>query len=226
MAQPQHLLEVWLDCDLRPPCLVGLLAHDRGQLRFHYERSWLQDPLAFALDPDLSLDDAPFFPRPELGNFGIFLDSTPDRWGQTLMKRREALQAVDDQRSPRTLYAWDFLNVAIGNRDDHLRNHGFVLQATGWRLAPAFDLNPNSDKAEHVLNIDDADNRPSLGTVVSTASFYGLTSARGSQIIEEVASVVDAWPDAAQKLGLSRAEVALSAAAFAAHAAYRANPQA
>ena len=72
------------------------------------------DARAFALDPDLSLDEHPFFPKPALGNFGIFLDSSPDRWGQTLMKRREALQARDEKRPPRTLYAWDFL---IGVQD-------------------------------------------------------------------------------------------------------------
>lgn len=88
--------------------------HDRGQIRFHYERDWLRDPRAFALDPDLSLDEHPFFPKPELGNFGIFLDSSPYRWGQTLMKRREALQAKDEKRPSRTLYAWDFL---IGVQD-------------------------------------------------------------------------------------------------------------
>lgn len=49
-----------------------------------------------------------------MGNFGIFLDSSPDRWGQTLMKRREALQAKDERRPARTLYAWDFL---IGVQD-------------------------------------------------------------------------------------------------------------
>ena len=49
-----------------------------------------------------------------MGNFGISLDSSPDRWGQTLMKRREALQAKDEKRTPRTLYAWDFL---IGVQD-------------------------------------------------------------------------------------------------------------
>ena len=109
MSGRDNVLEVWLDCDLGPPCQVGILAHDRGQIRFHYERAWLGDPRAFALDPDLTLDDAPFFPKPELGNFGIFLDSSPDRWGQTLMKRREALLAKDEKRAPRTLYAWDFL---------------------------------------------------------------------------------------------------------------------
>lgn len=114
MSGPDKDLEVWLDSDLGPPCQVGTLAHDRGQIRFHYERSWLHDPRAFALDPNLSLDDAPFFPKPELGNFGVFLDSSPDRWGQTLMKRRQALQAKDEKRTVRTLYAWDYL---IGVQD-------------------------------------------------------------------------------------------------------------
>ena len=114
MSVREQALEVWLDSDLGPSCRVGTLVHDRGQLRFHYEREWLRDPRAFALDPDLSLGDAPFFPKPELGNFGVFLDSAPDRWGQTLMKRREALQAKDENRSARTLHAWDFL---IGVQD-------------------------------------------------------------------------------------------------------------
>jgi serine/threonine-protein kinase HipA len=114
MSKRDNTLEVWLDDDLGPTSLVGTLAHDRGQIRFRYERAWLKDPRAFALDPDLSLDEHPFFPKPELGNFGVFLDSSPDRWGQMLMKRRAALQAKDESRPPRTLYAWDFL---IGVQD-------------------------------------------------------------------------------------------------------------
>ncbi|MGB3741347.1 MAG: HipA domain-containing protein [Castellaniella sp.] len=414
MSARDNTLEVWLDDDLGPARQVGTLAHDRGQIRFHYERDWLQDPRAFALDPDLSLDEHPFFPKPELGNFGVFLDSSPDRWGQTLMKRREALQAKDEQRSPRTLYAWDFLigvqdltrqgalrfrrpgteaflgdekmaappvttlreleavayqlsnrriddldtlrkwlavlvapgaslggarpkanfteadgslwigkfpahdderdigaweyivhqlaqkagidvppakliklnndfhtfcvqrfdrangsrrfyasamtllhkaqsegtsylelaqfiraqgdaehadadleqlfrrlafNVAVGNRDDHLRNHGFVLGETGWRLAPAFDVNPNIDKAEHVLNIDDVDNRPSLETVLSTAAFYGLDDVQARQIVDEVVMVVDRWQDAARRMRISSADIDLTAGAFLAHEA-------
>ena len=37
MSNQDNALEVWLDCDLGPPCLVGTLAHDRGQIRFHYD---------------------------------------------------------------------------------------------------------------------------------------------------------------------------------------------
>ena len=42
-------------------------------------------------------------------------------------------------------------NGAVGNRDDHLRNHGFLPGESGWRLAPALDLNPNVDKSRTCL---------------------------------------------------------------------------
>jgi len=412
MNKQSDILEVWLDDNFGAACQVGTLIHDRGQIRFHYVRDWLTHPRAFALDPDLSLDDHPFFPRPELGNFGIFLDSSPDRWGQTLMKRREALQARDEKRPPRTLYAWDFLigvqdltrqgalrfrrpdgqiflgdeplaappvtslreleavawqldhkhrddldalrgwlavlvapgaslggarpkanftqedgtlwigkfpardddrdvgaweylvhqlaqkvginvpsaklvrlnndfhifcvqrfdrvgtarcfyvsamtllrkthsegtsylelaqfirsqgdaefadadleqlfrrvifNVVVGNRDDHLRNHGFILGKAGWRLSPAFDINPNIDKGEHVLNIDDSDNRPDPGTALDTAIFYGLNDSKARQIVQEVITAVESWREMAHKMRIARADIELMAAAFTAH---------
>ena len=102
-------VEVWLDADFLERTRVGTLSHDRGTLRFAYETAWLQNPQAFALDPDLSLGEGTYFPNAEAGNFRVFADSAPDRWGQTLMKRREALAAKDEGRKPRTLYAWDFL---------------------------------------------------------------------------------------------------------------------
>lgn len=412
-------LEVWLDCDLCPMQRLGTLAHDRGQVRFHYDKAWLtQQDIAFAIDPQLSLDAGPFFPKPEAGNFGVFLDSSPDRWGQMLMRRREALQAKDEKRAARALYSWDFLlgvqditrqgalrfrfsdsdtflanealaappvtnlaelaaiakeltrkhidnldqlrrwlavlvapgaslggarpkanfcdktgalwiakfpaadddhdigawegvtwwlarqagidmppakverlgqgghhtfcvqrfdrisvageksggrrffasamtllgrdisegtsylelaeflarrgdpdhiqadleqlfrrvvfNVAVGNRDDHLRNHGFILGKRGWRLSPAFDVNPSIDKANHVLNIDDVDNRPSLGTVLATAAFYRLAPKRAKEVIDDVVNVVGDWKAVARRAKIAAADVELSASAFAA----------
>ena len=47
MSPSNNALEVWLDGDLGPACRVGTLAHDRGQIRFHYDRDWLGDPRAF-----------------------------------------------------------------------------------------------------------------------------------------------------------------------------------
>jgi serine/threonine-protein kinase HipA len=112
-------------------------------------------------------------------------------------------------------------NVAVGNRDDHLRNHGFLLGKTGWRLAPAFDMNPNIDKAEHVLNLDDGDNRPSLETVLNTAEFYGLTHDSARKILEEVVSAVGQWESIARKEYIAAADIDLTAGAFSAHTEFR-----
>jgi serine/threonine-protein kinase HipA len=405
-------LEVWLDCDLYPVQRIGTLFHDRGQVRFQYDAAWLrQGNTAIAIDPDLTLDRGAFFPKPEAGNFGIFLDSSPDRWGQTLMRRREALQAKDEGRAARTLYAWDFLlgvqditrqgalrfkftnaptflasealgappvtnlgelaaiateltrkdindldqlrqwlavlvapgaslggarpkanfaesdgslwiakfpssdddrdvgnwewltwflaqkagimvpeakrvrlgktgyhtfcakrfdriggerrfyasamtllkkdvsegtsylelaefiarqgtdqasirqdleqlfrrvvfNVAAGNRDDHLRNHGFILTPAGWRIAPAFDVNPNIDKAEHVLNLDDRDNMPSIASVLATHSFYALDEQAANALAMNIVGVVRTWEAEARGAGIPRAEIELMRSAF------------
>jgi serine/threonine-protein kinase HipA len=110
-------LEVWLD----DPAF-GALAHlgrlqrvGRESVRFEYSPSWLKNPAAFALDPELSLASGNFHPKDS--NFGIFLDSCPDRWGQTLMKRREVVEAKQQSRVRRELRPWDyFLGVQDATR--------------------------------------------------------------------------------------------------------------
>ncbi|UKI07798.1 MULTISPECIES: type II toxin-antitoxin system HipA family toxin [Variovorax] len=404
-------MEVWLDSDLGALQQVGMLAHDRGRIRFHYTGSWLDDAHAFCLSPDLPLSEQLFFAPSEPGNFAVFRDICPDRWGLTLMEQWEWLQARDERRGPRELRAWDFMcgvqdltrqgalrlrpagaaqfidagavpappaaelhnlaaaaqeidlhqllkteasrralttlfipgaslggarpkvsfldvdngslwiaklsmlsdkrdvgaweflvhhlarragievpeakllslgsgfgtfcikrfdrsggtrrlyasamtllgkkrgdnasyleiaqflksqsiqhigedlaqlfrrvvfNVAVGNRDDHLRNHGFLRERNAWRLAPAFDVNPDVDKATHVLNLDHSDNRPNLDTVVGTAAFYGLTAATAAAVAAEVLDVVRGWKDEAAMLGIGRPEVRTTAPAFSA----------
>ena len=404
-------LEVWIDVGFidKEPVKVGYLKHDRGNVRFNYDDVWLSHPQRFDIDPDLSLDNSVFHPNPAQGNFGSFLDSSPDRWGQTLMKRREAMQAKDEGRQARTLYGWDYLigvqdqtrqgalrfkhpgadgflashqlsappvtqlaeleniarqlsdkniddldslrkwlrvlvapgaslggarpkanftqedgslwiskfpakdddrdigawemlayqlairaniqmpparllklgsdyrtfavkrfdrvngqrihyasamtmlkqessdnasyldiaqfimtrgargsikddlaqlfrrvvfNVAISNRDDHLRNHGFILLPNGWRLSPAFDLNPNIDKAEHALNLDMGDNRDNMDSVIATAQYYELSVDQAVQITDEVLGITRQWESIANQLAISRADIELMRAAF------------
>src|SRR4051794_1754786 len=76
---------------------------------FEYERSWLQHAEAFAFDPDLALVAGPQYPASDRSSFGIFLDSSPDRWGRVLMQRRENTRARQERRRPRALTEWDFL---------------------------------------------------------------------------------------------------------------------
>jgi serine/threonine-protein kinase HipA len=105
-------------------------------------------------------------------------------------------------------------NVAISNRDDHLRNHGFILMPDGWRLSPAFDLNPNIDKAEHALNLDISDNRASLESVITTAPYYELSTDQAAQIADEVLVVTQEWEGVAKNLAIPRGDIALMRSAF------------
>jgi len=406
----EQALEVWLDADLVSERIrVGTLFHQQGHIRFAYEPSWIKNPARFMLDPELSLDSGMFFPDPKRANFGIFMDSCPDRWGQHLMDRREAMLAKDEDRPRRTLYAWDYLlgvqdatrmgalrfchagtnlfldqqllpappitslpelesvaialthqridhldqlrrwlavlvtpgaslggahpkanfteidgslwiakfpshqndydlgaweklvhdlardagiwvppsklmrfsgnhhtfcvkrfdrvqgrrrfftsamtllekvegensgyldlaeficnqgaarqiqtdlaqlfrrvafNIMVGNRDDHLRNHGFIRESEGWVLSMAYDMNPSMNKAEHVLAIDEADPRPNIATLIQTADFYRLNKIEATKIINEVAQVIRTWRERARHLRIVRSEIELMSGSF------------
>lgn len=405
-----NILEVWVDSDILGDIQrIGTLHHDHGHIRFEYLPEWLNQSDCFNIDPDLSLDKGVFHPRADIGNFGMLLDSSPDRWGQTLMKRREVQEAKDEKRKSRTLYAWDYLigvqdqtrqgalrfkyegtdvfldhhqlpappicqlreleaiafklsskriddlgklkrwlsvlvapgsslggarpkanfsdsdgslwiakfpakdddidiaawemlihnmaieanidvppakllkfnshyhtfcvkrfdrkdgrrifyasamtklgaiesegwsyldlaqiiqnqgdphfikndlaqlfhrvlfNVAIGNRDDHLRNHGFVLNKKGWRLSKAFDINPNIDKVNHVLNLNESDNTPNIQTVIETAPYYDLSDSKADEIANIIMGIVEQWPIKAKKMGIAMADIHIMEPAF------------
>lgn len=406
-------LEVYLDCELtQGPTLIGRLFSQQLHVWFRYDREWVRQKTAFALDPDLALGDGDFHPDPAQSNFGVFLDSSPDRWGQTLMDRREQIAAKQGKRRPRALNAWDYLigvqdltrmgalrfrlpgderflddhplpappvtelrtlegiasnvasrqalkdldqlgrwlavlvapgaslggarpkanfrdadgslwiakfpsrddqrdygawekllhelarqagldvpesrmqrfaspyhtfcvkrfdrtgeqrhfmmsamtalrksdgsdgsytellefiqeqgapdtiaanceqlfrrvvfNVLVGNRDDHLRNHAFLLGANGWRLAPAYDVTACFDKEHHVLKLDGETTIPSVDAVLATAELYDLTPQRAGAIVDEVVGVVRHWRKRAQALRIARGDIELTSSAFTA----------
>ena len=99
-------------------------------------------------------------------------------------------------------------NVATANRDDHLRNHGFIRSPEGWRLAPAFDMNPSFKKDEHVLSLDLYNRQPGLDVVLATADYYRLETGRAREIVNDVCKVVGGWKVRARKLGLTSQECA------------------
>ena len=83
---------------------------------FEYSADWLKSGVSQMVDPDLLLYSGMQFLPEEKRNFGIFLDSSPDRWGETLMRRRENIFARNEKRKPKTLLASDYL---LGVFDDH-----------------------------------------------------------------------------------------------------------
>lgn len=390
---------VWLDDPTFGPLqhIGSLFRGDRGSVRFSYDLVWLKKAHAFPLDPELDLTAGEFYPGN--ANFGVFMDSCPDRWGQVLMKRREAVEAREQERTPRTLGAWEFLlgvqdctrmgalrfsrpdsesfladetlsappvarlaelqavaheltgkkqddlgkikewlkvlvapgsslggarpkanlvdeagslwiakfpsadddynvalwemllhelarecgitvpdarimqigsgyhtfmvkrfdrvgatrrffasamtmtmtgnqdteeasylelaefiatwgepdhinpdleelftrvvfNVATANRDDHLRNHSFMRTPAGWRLAPAFDMNPSFKKNEHALALDLYTRQPNMAVILETAEYYRLGIDQAKDIISRTGKVIGGWKALARRLGL------------------------
>lgn len=106
-------------------------------------------------------------------------------------------------------------NVLAGNRDDHLRNHGFVRGELGWELSPAFDMNPNPTKRTHAIRLDDANSEPDVDAVLTTAEVYRLTREKAAAILDEVASAVSTWRDEALRFRISRQEIQKMQKAFA-----------
>src|SRR5690606_37158969 len=104
------------------------------------------------------------------------------------------------------LYRRIACSILLANRDDHLRNHGFLRTASGWRLSPAFDINPNPHKREHALAIDEADPSPSMANLHATHPYYRLTAAVAREIEAEVRTAVGRWRTVANTIGLSAVE--------------------
>ena len=104
---------------LQSPVRMGTLQVDRVRGRenyaFIYDPEWLKRTGEQALDPSLLLFGGPQYPPQGRTGFGLFMDSSPDRWGRMLMQRREAQQARTEQRTARALFETDYL---LGVSDD------------------------------------------------------------------------------------------------------------
>jgi serine/threonine-protein kinase HipA len=105
-------------------------------------------------------------------------------------------------------------NVLVGNTDDHLRNHGFIREPSGWRLAPAYDLNPNPARRTHALRLDDLSDVPEIDAVLRTAALYRLDQRSASRILDQIRKVTQTWRQRARAARLPLAEIAGVEAAF------------
>ena len=99
--------------EIASPLLLGILHCEvtRGKEIFSFEASaeWAAHPCHAKLDPDFSDYGGIQYPSGSKQNFGLFLDSSPDRWGRLLIKRREAVMSRIENRPRRHLTESDFL---------------------------------------------------------------------------------------------------------------------
>ncbi|MGQ0607932.1 MAG: type II toxin-antitoxin system HipA family toxin [Chloroflexota bacterium] len=118
----------------------------------------------------------------------------------------------------RALWRRIAFSILISNTDDHLRNHGFLYAGPdGWRLAPAYDLNPvPTDIKPRVLTtaIDLEDGTASLDRAMEVAAYFELDTKAATEIAAEVGQAVATWRSAAANQGLSSTEIDRMASAF------------
>ncbi len=105
-------------------------------------------------------------------------------------------------------------NIAISNTDDHLRNHGFILHEDGWKLSPAFDINPSIEKDGLALNIDTSSNLLDIDLALSVGEYFQLNEKEMANILKEVQKSVKSWKSIALKIGIKKSEIALMSSAF------------
>ena len=117
-----------------------------------------------------------------------------------------------------TLWRRIVFNVLISNTDDHLRNHAFLYEGpNGWRLSPAYDLNPvPTDIKPRMLAtaITEDDNTASVDLAFDVAGYFELGDARAREIASEVGTAVSRWRAEAARHGLTRQDIDRMASAF------------
>jgi serine/threonine-protein kinase HipA len=122
---------------------------------FEYQKSWLEHPKRFSLEPALILGPGPYHTEEGKALFGALGDSAPDRWGRVLMRRAESRQAKLERRVPRTLREIDYLLLV----DDEARQGAlrfakseggpFVREGGQARIPPLIELPRLLAAAEH-----------------------------------------------------------------------------
>ena len=133
-------LYVFADFDwLKAPSLIGELSYEslRGSdsYGFCYSDNWLRDYGNLFLSDDLNNYPGQQYTAPGKDIFGCFSDALPDRWGRTLINRREQILAKEEKRPVRRLSSFDYL-VGI---EDSLEGE-YINASEVLRIPPLTDI--------------------------------------------------------------------------------------
>ena len=112
----------------------------------------------------------------------------------------------DVEQNLRQLYRRVAFNIAIGNSDDHFRNHGFLLTPRGWTLSPAYDMNPTLNEYQALL-INSTTNHADLQVLLDSSEEYMIGKDEAVRIIDEVKAGVKHWNSIATRLGIAKREM-------------------
>lgn len=139
--------------------------------------------------------------------------------GRSYLEIADVIRQESDRPTTdlRELWRRVVFNILVSNTDDHLRNHAFLWQGKGWRLSPAYDMNPTPVDVRprlHQLAIDDDDPTSSLEIAFDVAQRYGLTMPAAKEIAGEVGAAVANWRRAAEDQKIVRDQIDRMSSAF------------
>jgi serine/threonine-protein kinase HipA len=110
-------------------------------------------------------------------------------------------------------------NVLARNRDDHVRQHAYLMDSQGdWRLAPAFDLTfSNGPGGEHYMAVVGEGRTITREHIDMLAKPHGISPKRVAAVIDEVRAALAEWPSHARNagVGISMATVSQGLASVA-----------
>lgn len=98
-------------------------------------------------------------------------------------------------------------NILVSNTDDHLRNHGCILTPAGWRLSPAYDMNPDPYGTGLSLNISETDNALDTDVAMSVARYFKLNVKEAESILGQIQKAVKEWRVVAKTHGINKDEI-------------------
>lgn len=101
-------------------------------------------------------------------------------------------------------------NVYARNRDDHAKNHAFLMDENGrWSLAPAYDLTFSSGPGgEHSTAIAGEGRNPGMSHLLAVSRGASISDQDAREVIEQVRAAVDRLPEFAEEVRLSRSRTA------------------
>lgn len=203
--------------------LKASMARGKEVFSFEYSDQWLGDHDSIPLDPELQLLTGRHYAPLHQLNFGVFLDSSPDRWGRFLMNRREALLAREAGRPEKKLLESDYL---LGVHDEHrmgairyrLSHDGPFLDNQKSLASPPVALLRELEQASLAIENKDADTQKNyrfwLNMLIAPGGSLGGARPKASVIdennelwIAKFPSQMDecdvaAWEMLAYRLGL------------------------
>ena len=144
-------LYVYADFDwLKEIELIGELGYEslRGSdsYCFTFSKEWLAQHGDLFLSDDLNNYPGQQYTQPDKDIFGCFSDALPDRWGRTLLLRREQIEAAEEKRPIRRLSSFDFLTGIDdfsrmgGFRFKENLNGDFINVSESLRIPPLTDI--------------------------------------------------------------------------------------